>query len=68
MKKVVVVVNGSPIFFEGDIEVINRPVESDVHKLSTGGPELLIIKNGKEEIAVFQKWDYWYNPSKIALA
>lgn len=58
MKKIVVVVKGEKILFKGDnltaIDSTGRFVEA-VNQIN----KILIIKEGKENIAVFKHWNYW---------
>jgi hypothetical protein len=60
LKRVLVVVHDEKEFFEGtNLEVINRPAQVDIASTRIIGPELLIVKDGKQELAVFQEWAYW---------
>lgn len=56
MKKIVVVVKGEKIVFQGDdLEAIDAGVDTSTSKI------LVVRKTqgNKEHIAVFKHWDYW---------
>jgi len=75
LKKVVVVVSQNPTVcqsgdikvvefrqeeFKGkDLIVINKLPEYSAYGSGYYGSELLIVKDGKEELAVFKDWLYW---------
>ena len=63
MKKVVVVIDENSVFFEGkNLQVINKKMGTPVvteQRSEYFLLEILVIKDGDEEIGVFQRWDYW---------
>ena len=63
LKKVVVVRDENSVFFEGkNLQVINKKMGTPVITEKRSEYfllEILVIKDGDEEIGVFQRWDYW---------
>ena len=63
MKKVVVVRDENSVYFEGkNLQVINKKMGTPVvteQRSEYFLLEILVIKDGDEEIGVFQRWDYW---------
>ena len=52
MRRIVVVVDGDPMPFEGvNIRVLNKPTKD--------GKEMLVVME-EETIGGFLKWDYWF--------
>ena len=61
LKRVVVVVDGEHIEFEGKTLAVYNRSTAEIGSIDSGS-EILIVKEGGEEgkeLAVFQKWDYW---------
>ena len=63
MKKVVVVIGEQSVLFEGEnLQAINKKMGTPVvteQRSEYFLLEILVIKDGDEEMGVFQKWDYW---------
>ena len=63
LKKVVVVRDENSVYFEGEnLQVINKKMGTPVITEKRSEYfllEILVIKDGDEEIGVFQRWDYW---------
>jgi len=63
LKKVVVVIGEQSVLFEGEnLQVINKKMGTPVvteQRSEYFLLEILVIKDGDEEMGVFQKWDYW---------
>lgn len=63
LKKVVVVIENTNVFFDGkNLQVINKKMGTPViteQRSEYFLLEILIVKDGDEEIGVFQRWDYW---------
>lgn len=64
MKDIVVVVEGKNIPVKGqNLKVLDTSFISGSGSVSG---RLLVVKEGRDNIAVFQKWDYWLSVNAIA--